>query len=64
MNCGPLTRVVGILCREKMDFSTVIMVVEVVEVSFCTPHLWMFSFLHFGVKRALSYIILQYETFI
>ena len=26
------------------------------------PHLRMFNFLHFGVKRALSFVILQYEA--
>ena len=26
------------------------------------PHLRMFSFLYFGVKRALSFVILQYEA--
>ena len=42
INCGPLsvTRVVGIQCRASIDFSTVFLLVEVVEVSFCISTKW------------------------
>ena len=36
--------------------------IEYVQKPGTIPHLRMFSFLHFGVKRALSFVILQYEA--